>query len=260
MFIIPLLNLYEIFAVTGTFYAVNIGRLGIADPVVIFQALFASGSLTATLFGAALFPILLAMLLGRAWCGWMCPYHLAAYGVAWIRGRVKKTSPGQDAREHLVVSSSFNANIWRYGFLMLGTGAAGAVGIPVLNYVSAPGILSTEAMILVKEHAVSLELGFIALILLLELLVLPRFWCRLFCPTGAFLALFRLPFTLRVGTDAGNPRSPCCKENHCTSACPMGLSPFREGSNLLCTNCGRCIDACRANGGPGRLRFKGFAG
>jgi ferredoxin-type protein NapH len=118
--------------------------------------------------------------------------------------------------------------------------------------------LSTEAMILVKERLVSLEFTFIALLFLLELLVFPRFWCRLFCPTGAFIAVFRLPFTLRVGTSVRTPKTPCCKENRCSGACPMGLAPFREGNNLLCTNCGLCIDACRAVEGPGRLRFLGF--
>ena len=34
------------------------------------------------------------------------------------------------------------------------------VEIPVLNYVSAPGILSTEAMILVRQHTLSVEFGF----------------------------------------------------------------------------------------------------
>ncbi|MDQ7785120.1 MAG: 4Fe-4S binding protein [Desulfomonilaceae bacterium] len=258
MFLIPLLNLYEIYAITGTFYAVNIGRLGIADPVVIFQALFASGSLTAALLSAALFAVFLALLLGRVWCGWMCPYHLLADGAAWTRARVRHKLFRSNAPESLVVPGSLKANMVRYAFLVLGTVAAGAFGIPFLNYVSAPGILSTEAMIFVKERSVSLELGFIAALLLLELCVSPRFWCRLFCPTGAFLALFRMPFTLRVGTDTAGPKAPCCKGNYCSAACPMGLSAFREGNNLLCTNCGRCIDACTAHGGPGRLHFKGF--
>ena len=258
MFLIPVLNLYEIYSVTGTFYSVNIGSLAIADPVVIFQALFASGSLTVSLLSAAFFSVFAALLFGRVWCGWMCPYHLLADYVAWIRGKLGLTRRQKSPEASLVVADSFKANTWRFGFLILGTAAAGAIGIPVLNYVSAPGILSTEAMILVKEHSLSLEFGFIAVVLVLELLILPRFWCRLFCPTGTFLALFRGPFTMKVGTSIREPRSACCKEIHCSTACPMGLSPFREGDNLLCTNCGRCIDACRAHGGPGKLAFQGF--
>jgi ferredoxin-type protein NapH len=258
MFGIPLLNLYEIYAVTGTFYAVNIGGLGIADPVVILQAIFASGELTVPLLGAALFPVFIALLFGRIWCGWMCPFHLLADAAAWLRRRFRGKVSRLARDESLVVADSFKANTWRYGFLAAGTLAAGAISIPVLNYVSAPGILSTEAMILVKERMVSVEFSFIALLFLLELLILPRFWCRLFCPTGAFIAVFRLPFTLGVGTSIRTPKAPCCRENRCSGACPMGLAPFREGNNLLCTNCGLCIDACRAAEGSGRLRFQGF--
>jgi ferredoxin-type protein NapH len=163
MFLIPVLNSYEIYAVTGTFYAINIGGLGIADPVVIFQAIFASGELTIPLLTAAIFPVFLALLLGRVWCGWMCPYHLLADTAAWLRtkfvARILPTGKGQ----RLPVSGTLPANICRFGFLIAGTVAAGAIGIPVLNYVNAPAITSTEAMIFVKEHSVSLELGFIAL-------------------------------------------------------------------------------------------------
>jgi ferredoxin-type protein NapH len=189
----------------------------------------------------------------------MCPYHLVSDGAVWLRRRLRERILSKSGAETLAVPRAFTANVARFGFLILGTALAGAVGIPVLNYVSAPGILSTEAMILVKERTVSVEFTLIAVLVLLELLLIPRFWCRLFCPTGAFLSLFRAPFSLRIETLMKSPRSPCCKENRCSDVCPMGLEPFFEGSNLLCTNCGLCIDACSAGKRPGNLRFKGFS-
>ena len=259
MFLIPVLNLYEIYTITGTFYAINIGGLGIADPVVIFQAVFASGDLTIPLLTAAIFPVFLALLFGRIWCGWMCPYHLLADMVAWLRDKFSQGFRGKTNRHDLLLPGSFQANTCRFGFLIAGTLMAGAIGIPVLNYVNAPAIASTEAMIFIKEHSVSLEFGFIAVLLLLELSFFPRFWCRLFCPTGAFVSLFRTRFTLHVDTDIRTPKAPCCSSNLCSTACPMGLAPFREGRNLLCTNCLRCVDACRSHGAGGRLRLKGFS-
>lgn len=259
MFLIPVLNLYEIYAITGTFYAINIGGLGIADPVVIFQAIFASGELTIPLLTSAIFPIFLALLLGRVWCGWMCPYHLLADTAAWLRCLFARRLLRTETVQHLPLPGSLPANICRFGFLIAGTIVAGAIAIPVLNYVNAPAITSTEVMIFVKERSLSLEFGFIALLLILEVSILPRFWCRMFCPTGAFVSLFRTRFTLHVGTQIKTPKAPCCKENLCSSACPMGLWPFREGRNLLCTNCARCIDACSGGSLQGRLRFKGFS-
>ncbi|MBM3302245.1 MAG: 4Fe-4S binding protein, partial [Deltaproteobacteria bacterium] len=223
MFVIPLLNMYEIYAITGTFYAVNIGGLGIADPAVILQAFFASGGLTPVLLSAAFFAVLVALLFGRVWCGWSCPYHLVSDMSVWLRARFQRVAFGRTDPETLPLPRSFAANISRFSFLILGTVAAGAIGIPVLNYVSAPGILSTEVMVFVKERTLSVEAVFIAMLVVLEIAVLPRFWCRLFCPTGAFLSLFRLPFTMHVSTGIRTPKSPCCKGNYCSKSCPMGL-------------------------------------
>jgi ferredoxin-type protein NapH len=245
MFLIPLLNLYEIYSITGTYYAINVGGLGIADPVVIFQAVFAAGELTVPLLSAALFPVILALIFGRLWCGWMCPYHLLADCTAWLRSRITHHRSGR---------KTLRANVSRFTVLLIGTVVAGAIGIPVLNYFSAPGILSTEAMIFVKERSVSLEFAFIAALLLLEISLLPRFWCRSFCPTGAFLSLLKTPYTLMVENTTKQLTSSCCKESHCAEICPMGLEPFREAANLLCTNCGLCVDACPSK----RLRFRGF--
>ena len=259
MFVVPILNHYEIYAVTGTFYAINIGGLSIADPAVIMQTVFAVGNLSVPILGAILFPVLLALLFGRIWCGWMCPYHVVADATEWARLNLLLKLLKSDSSNSYPVAHSFRANSVRFGFLVIGIVIAGAIGIPILNYVSAPGVLSTEAMILVKERMVSLEIGFIIILVLLELTILPRFWCRLFCPTGSCVSVIRMPYTLRVVNELQKIRKPCCKDNFCAAACPMGLQPALEADNLLCTNCARCVDACKAGNDTSRLHFYGFS-
>jgi ferredoxin-type protein NapH len=253
MFLIPLANIHEIYAVTGTFYAVNILGLSIADPSAITQSIFAAAKVTIPLLFAALFPIILALLFGRIWCGWMCPYLLVSDLVA--RARQKFASIiGKSGNKGLPVGKSMKANLYRFGFLIMGTALAGAISVPALNYVNAPGILSTEAMILVKQGLFSVEIIFIAALMGLELTILPRFYCRLFCPTGSVVSLFRIRLTMRVANKGRISEAPCCRENFCSRVCPMGLEPFHEGDDLLCVNCGLCIAACKSN----RLKFQGF--
>ncbi|MGC8659835.1 MAG: 4Fe-4S binding protein [Desulfomonilaceae bacterium] len=227
MFLIPLLNIYELYFLTGTYYALNAGGLGVSDPVVILQAMFASGHLTLPLLSAAVLPIMVAMIMGRVWCGWLCPYLFLADRVEGLRRFIKRrVFKIYDTSADKKNQGSFNANFVRFSFLIVGTAFGGMLGIPVLNYISAPGILSTEAMILVKERTLSIEIAFIVGVLGLQLTLLPRFWCRMFCPTGTLLSLIRTPYTLHLESSSKNQSSPCCKENPCSDACPMGLQPY----------------------------------
>ncbi len=254
IFAVPVLNIYEIYSVTGTLYALNFGGLGVADPAVILQAVFAAGELTVPLLNAVLFPLFVAILFGRIWCGWFCPFLFLAEGADWLRNKIGfKWWPRVFGRG-VWLQNPLAANVARYVFLVGGTALAGAIAVPVLNYVNAPGILSTEAMIFVKERTVSIEFGFIVVLFVLQATVLPKMWCRLLCPTGAVISLFRSPISLRVISLARQTTGPCCRENTCTSVCPMGLAPFLDAGNLLCVNCGRCIESCRL----GNLAFSGF--
>lgn len=254
MFVVPILNIHEIYFITGTFFAINFGGLGVADPSVILQAIFAAGEFTLPLLASVVFPIFMALLLGRVWCGWLCPFLFVSEGVDCLRGFARKIFPGKTYPSALAVQSSFKANLIRFSFLLAGTAVAGALGMPVLNYINAPAVMSTEAMIIVKERFVSLEFGFIVALLGIQFLLAPKIWCRVFCPTGSVIALFRLPITVSVVSSSRNQSAPCCKETSCVQACPMGLNPYMESENLLCVNCGKCIDSCAFD----KLHFSGF--
>jgi len=76
MFVIPILNIFEITFIKGTFYSIDFGDIAIADPLAIFQAIMSSKTINIVMLASLAIPILLMLLLGRVWCSWMCPYYL----------------------------------------------------------------------------------------------------------------------------------------------------------------------------------------
>lgn len=250
IFIIPLLNLYEITFVKGTFYSMDIGDVALADPLAIFQAMFTSGTTSLIMLASLVVPVFLVVLFGRVWCSWFCPYYLLTEAVAWGRNRlaVVGITPFTSAYRE---GSTSRQNIIRY--LVLGSGLllAGIAGIPLLNLVSAPGIISSQALILVKFRTLTFELTFILLILFLEFFFL-KYWCRLFCPTGSFLSLFQG----RRGLKVSKLQLKCSGCHTCIRSCPMQINPMTEGENPMCHNCGVCIDACPDNQQRPTLRFR----
>lgn len=92
----------------------------------------------------------------------------------------------------------------------------------------------------------------------LALLINPRTWCR-FCPMATFqLLAYKLGKLLGANqkTDTVVTLSAlekCLNCGKCASACPIGLSPYREFSpagrleNTACIRCATCLVSCPMN-------------
>lgn len=247
MFVIPVLNIFEITFIKGTFYSIDIGDIAAADPLAIFQAILASKTINLVMLTSIVIPILLMLLLGRIWCSWMCPYYFLVEFIPFIKNKLKIKSKTVKYSEKM----PHKTNIIRFLTIIFAVFIAGIAGIPLLNLVSAPGVISSQALVLIKFHYLTFEAVFIVILLFFEFFY-SKFWCRFFCPQGIFLSLFRIRRGLRVEkvVDA------CSSCNSCIRACPMLLNPMKEGLNYLCHNCGDCIDACPDNKKKDTLRFR----
>jgi ferredoxin-type protein NapH len=237
MFIVPALNLLEIYFIKGTFISFDIGSFGIADPVMILQAVITSASFSVSSAVSALIPALIAFFFGRVWCGWLCPY-------TYIMERIEMIPPAAEKmksmRLRLRKSGTVKRTVIIRFFIFIGLlFLAGVCGTPVLHLFSPPAVISTEALLLVKYFSLTAEILLIITLMFIEIFFSYRFACRYLCPTGACLSLFNNSARLRVSY-AGS----CGNCQKCARICPMGLDPIKDGVNNLCINCGECISVC----------------
>ncbi len=156
-------------------------RCAIADPLAVFQSIMASGKLNAYMIGSVIIPLALVMLLGRVWCSWFCPYYLFTEWIEFAKKKlgIKLNKPAYN-KQYPSKASKF-----RFIFLLIGLLVMMMIGVPVLNLISAPGIISSQALVIVKFGYVTFELAIVFAIIFMELFYY-RYWCRLFLSYGDF--------------------------------------------------------------------------
>ncbi|MBC7196490.1 MAG: 4Fe-4S binding protein [Deferribacterales bacterium] len=102
MFIVPVLNIFEIYFIKGTFYSIDVGSIAMADPLAVFQAIIASKSFTLTMLASIIIPIMLLLIFGRIWCSYMCPYYFITEMIEGLRKKLRiKTKKPKYPKEHL---------------------------------------------------------------------------------------------------------------------------------------------------------------
>jgi polyferredoxin len=222
---------------------------------------------SALVIGAPLVLIALTLILGRFFCGWMCPLgttlDLVRPLAFWRRGTrtARMDTEATDAtkgdrlrgarggRKGLFAWFPANANSHLRYYLLIGVLAAGVLSLQALGLLD-PLVIFHRATTALATTVFALQLSpmraFLALIsfIFVAILVLelwqPRFWCRNLCPLGALLSLFSRWSLLnrRVGEACSN-----CAE--CRRACPMNAIPLREPHNTDYSDCTFCLE-CQA--------------
>ncbi len=231
--------------VTGNFLSFDLFGLPLADPLASAQAALGGGSIAPALLIGAGAALLLALALGRVFCSWLCPYGLLSELVFSLRGRRGANDPRNPG------GASSRMLLAGLGLL----GVALLLPAPYLNQLSLPGWYSRAA-----QHAAfygALPWGVLALPALLgvEFLAGRRLWCRYVCPQSVLIGLMAgLPAGLRL---CFAPKKCACPKDDraCLGACSLNLNPRAPTmrQRLECTNCGDCVDACRARGRALRL-------
>lgn len=229
----PFLNYYfQINIVQGWFQSLGIGHLWFVSPLEGFESLVITKTVYMPSVIGMLLPVLIAMFLGRVFCSWLCPVTF----ILEIFDRLRKFLSGQKyLQNRLLVAKKV---LWYT--LIAEIVISMVIGAPLFVFLSPPGLVGREIMMLVFFKKLALEGVLLLFILALELLT-RRFFCRSFCPLGGLLAFLGRKRSLQVYSQVDN----CTNCGLCSKTCPMGLKPnLGEGLSAYCWNCGECIDSC----------------
>ncbi|MGA7979035.1 MAG: NapH/MauN family ferredoxin-type protein [Chromatiaceae bacterium] len=188
------------------------------------------------LIGTATVLVLWWLLGGRTFCSWACPYHLIAEWAEAIHLKLAARKWVKDVKFHRGVRAVFYVI-----FVVL----TAATGYTVFETISATGIVS-RALI----YGPGVALLWVLALLVFEIFVSRRAWCRYICPIGITYGVVGMFSPVRVQYNVKS----CHHEGDCRKVClvPHVLDITVKGRArdtrvdvaADCTRCGLCVDIC----------------
>jgi ferredoxin-type protein NapH len=230
-------------AVKGTTWSANILGLKVSDPLAVLGQAAASLRVNWTFAATALIPILLAVVFGRVFCGWICPATLLFELNSNLAVLLEKLG-FRTGRRRL-------DKRLKYVVLLAGILLSAYTGAVWFASIYPPAVLGREIYYAIALGGFSTGAIFLAFCLLFDLLISRRGVCRYLCPGGALYALLGRYRAVRVQRDV----SQCNDCGRCDAVCEFALTPMRDGFGQDCTNCSACIAACPTDALGFQLKF-----
>ena len=216
----------------GTTWSGTLFGLKLSDPLAVVGQISAGKTIYLPFLITALIPILLTLIFGRFFCGWICPatfiYELNDNLATWLR------------KAGLPVGKRKLDFRLKYLVLAMGIIISAATGMIAFASMYPPALIGREIYYAVALSGFGSGMVFFLLTLLFDLMVTRRGFCRYVCPGGALYSLlghFRL---FRIKRDVALCND-CAK---CNVVCQFGLDPLRDDFTQECNNCTACIAVC----------------
>ncbi len=192
--------------------------------------------------------LLITVVLGRVWCGWACPQTTLSDVAEWLARRLGLTV------RHNKVHGTLPSKILLQGIYL---GLAFLVASNLLWYFIPPRLFFVRLFSLDLNSAAWITFIATGLLVYLDLAVVRRLMCSDFCPYGRFQTALVDKATLTLHLP-DTELDQCIDCGSCVRTCPMEID-IRQGFQVECTNCGRCLDACRKvmakQKKPGLIRY-----
>lgn len=219
-------------AIKGNTWSGSFFGLQLSDPLAVAGQMAAGLKLYAPFLLTALIPVLFTLVLGRFFCGWICPatflYELNTNVSTWLARLGFK-----------VGNRRFDLRL-KYAVLGVGLLLSAATGSVLMAAIYPPAIVGRELYYAIALGGFGAGAVFFVGTLLFDTLVARRGFCRYLCPGGALYALlgrYRLVRIRRIVESCND----CAR---CNAVCEFGLDPLRDHFGQECNNCTACIAVC----------------
>ena len=240
-----------------------------ACPLATFQRGFTgTWEFMLLVFALSLF-LIVVLLVGRALCGWACPFGLVQDLITRLRVALGLGAKefSQNVHERLTLIRYALLGLFLLGSISIGISVVGnsAAGEVIRSYLPqgicqiAPycGICPAPAMFYIIsvfsgkvplniDDPVNLAMWVFMGIFFVGSYFQPRFFCRYICPTGALSSPFNRVSLLHLYKDIDK----CTKCHVCYTNCPMRIREVLdedENERLKdgdCIFCGECVQRC----------------
>ncbi|MBC2456974.1 4Fe-4S binding protein [Clostridium beijerinckii] len=182
--------------------------------------------------------MLLTIVLGRWFCGWICAFGAYNDLIYFISKKVFKIKFRVDEKVDSILK------YFKYVVLLFIIAISWTMGSSILESTSpwdAFGQITDVSTIFS-----SLLVGLIFLILItIGSAFIERFFCRYLCPLGAIFSIISKIGIVKIN----KPKADCGKCRACTMNCSMGLPLYKvncvKGGD--CINCLKCTEVCYRN-------------
>jgi cytochrome c oxidase accessory protein FixG len=171
------------------------------------------------------FTLFTTTVLGRVWCGWLCPQTVLVDATTFVETAWKR---GYAATAAASVA----------GLIMSAVIAVSLVGYFVSPY-DMPALLRTGGT---PAHIAAGSSIVLTALLFLDLVALRRRFCATVCPYAKLQSVLFDDRTLMVAFDSHRGEE-CMECGACTKACPVNID-IRKGQEMACIQCAECVDAC----------------
>ena len=182
-------------------------------------------------------------LIGRVWCGWACPQTVFTDFFDIIGRFILGSKYGKKD------ASPIGKFLLYFAWIVFSFFAA----FHIVAYFNDPVEMITQLMNFdLKDKSFPYFWTFFAMALYIDMTVVREQFCKYACPYARFQTVMMDGHSYNITYDfkRGEPRrnkkekiGDCTACNMCLVVCPTGID-IRDGLNLGCIACGKCVDAC----------------